>query len=794
MRNFGWIAWLCAGLAMILPVAAFGQAGQIPNNRVLGNVSGAQASPAPLTATQLTTLCNAFTATLPGCAPASGGGTVNFLRADGTWNIPFNAAAPPAIGNTTPNSGAFTTLTASGNAEFGSGIPFCDPRFYGALGNNSNNDTPAFAACVNLGIANGNGVEIHVAWGTYCLGGGTVALTGSISGTTLTVTAVTAPGVLTLNMSVTGAGVTAGTSITAFGTGTGGTGTYTVNNSQTVSSEALTATYSAGLYMPGRVKIVGSGQNGTQYNLACTNQNIPLVEIDGNYDYFADAILVGYSKTDAKYPTLWVTANHINAQIERVTAQYGTRAVEIDGVDNVLIDVFPEYSYGSANTFLGPANYVYALKSDQSAAPGGTSPSIVVQPSFWANGQARSVADIRSVAGGTTVALTASISGTTLTVTALPAGTFISQGMTLSGSGVTAGTTITAFGTGTGNTGTYTVSASQTVGSETITATNTLVFQVTACAGTCTTGASFPAGPYSYFTNYIDNSGANQVTWQLFAPWPFYGIQFDSAASVNESVVYKGDVSGTYSCMVAFTNTGVNGPTAPAIVKLSDIIGSQPVCLNYGSYVTIAQSELFGGVITGAGWGGGLVLDGNIKIGNAGGAAISLNDTSGGTTIIANNPITTANDFLDIAAGVSNVTVHDNIALSLATKCLSIAAGSSDYLDIHDNNCGATTSTVGALTGTHNIIKSNSGYNPVGVTASTTVGASPATICAGPSPETHYYSQSATNTATVKLGSGTGPTIGTMTSGATVLAELGPNECVVVTWATTAPTYAKSVH
>lgn len=54
--------------------------------------------------------------------------------------------------------------------------------------------------------------------------------TGSITGTTLTITAVTT-GILAVGTLITGTGVTAGTKITALGTGTGGTGTYTVNNS-----------------------------------------------------------------------------------------------------------------------------------------------------------------------------------------------------------------------------------------------------------------------------------------------------------------------------------------------------------------------------------------------------------------------------------------------------------------------------------------------------------------------------------------------------------------------------------
>jgi len=55
------------------------------NNTVKGNVSGSSASPSDLTQAQLTALINAFTSSLSGAVPASGGGTTTFLRADGTW-------------------------------------------------------------------------------------------------------------------------------------------------------------------------------------------------------------------------------------------------------------------------------------------------------------------------------------------------------------------------------------------------------------------------------------------------------------------------------------------------------------------------------------------------------------------------------------------------------------------------------------------------------------------------------------------------------------------------------------
>jgi hypothetical protein len=71
--------------------------------------------------------------------------------------------------------------------------------------------------------------------------GGTAAavVTGSISGTTLTVTAVSS-GTLAVGAYITGTGITNGTNITVLGTGTGGTGTYTVSASQTVSSTTIT--------------------------------------------------------------------------------------------------------------------------------------------------------------------------------------------------------------------------------------------------------------------------------------------------------------------------------------------------------------------------------------------------------------------------------------------------------------------------------------------------------------------------------------------------------------------------
>lgn len=78
---------------------------------------------------------------------------------------------------------------------------------------------------------------------------GNSAFTASISGTTMTVSAV-ASGQIGIGTEVAGGTTSAGTYVTALGTGSGGTGTYTVNNSQTVSSASMTGKYGQPLATP----------------------------------------------------------------------------------------------------------------------------------------------------------------------------------------------------------------------------------------------------------------------------------------------------------------------------------------------------------------------------------------------------------------------------------------------------------------------------------------------------------------------------------------------------------------
>lgn len=66
----------------------------LPADTIIGNNTNSPATPIALTETQVTAMLNQFTSSLQGVVPGSGGGTTNFLRADGTW------AAPTGTGGT----------------------------------------------------------------------------------------------------------------------------------------------------------------------------------------------------------------------------------------------------------------------------------------------------------------------------------------------------------------------------------------------------------------------------------------------------------------------------------------------------------------------------------------------------------------------------------------------------------------------------------------------------------------------------------------------------------------------
>jgi len=101
---------------------------------------------------------------------------------------------------------------------------------------------PSFADDLFLGTANG-----YQGTGLYAT---TAVFTGAIASTTLTVTQMLSGDPIILGMYVEGTSVTDGTYITAFGTGAGGAGTYTVSTSSTAGSTTLYGMVQASLQNP----------------------------------------------------------------------------------------------------------------------------------------------------------------------------------------------------------------------------------------------------------------------------------------------------------------------------------------------------------------------------------------------------------------------------------------------------------------------------------------------------------------------------------------------------------------
>jgi hypothetical protein len=96
---------------------------QIATSSFLGRVTAGTGNAEVLSTTQATSLLNTFTSTLKGLAPASGGGTTNFLRADGTWAAPTSSGVTGS-GNATfiPKWNTSTSLTDSSFIDDGTNL------------------------------------------------------------------------------------------------------------------------------------------------------------------------------------------------------------------------------------------------------------------------------------------------------------------------------------------------------------------------------------------------------------------------------------------------------------------------------------------------------------------------------------------------------------------------------------------------------------------------------------------------------------------------------------------------
>ena len=180
--------------------------------------------------------------------------------------------APPPIGDVSPNTGAFTSLSATGNVTFlGAGATLLQVgssldrpaavegliRYNSSLSQFEGYSSGGWGA-LGGGATGGNTNQIFYANDTVVTTSYTLPINknavstgpltyadsfvgaGGIAGTTMTIDSASG-GILAVGSVMAGAGVTAGTAITALLTGLGGTGTYSVSPSQSVSFTTLTS-------------------------------------------------------------------------------------------------------------------------------------------------------------------------------------------------------------------------------------------------------------------------------------------------------------------------------------------------------------------------------------------------------------------------------------------------------------------------------------------------------------------------------------------------------------------------
>ena len=204
-----------------------------------------------------------------------------------------NGASVLGSGDLVVGGGSFSGLTGqpTDNANLSSALAAKAPSGslfyavnYGVVADGVTDDRVALQAAINAASAVAtatNRATVVLPAGTIMVSRATVSgggalptggipnpgavFTGSISGTTMTVTAMTS-GTLGVGSYIGGGTVTAGTTITALGTGSGGTGTYTVSASQTVASSSLNTYrpyWKFCILLKNNVNVIGQGIDAT---------------------------------------------------------------------------------------------------------------------------------------------------------------------------------------------------------------------------------------------------------------------------------------------------------------------------------------------------------------------------------------------------------------------------------------------------------------------------------------------------------------------------------------------------
>ena len=244
--------------------------------------------------------------------------------------------------------------------------------------------------------------------------------------------------VIAVGMTITGTGIPANTIISAYGTGTGGAGTYTISNATTLSSAG---TYTLSLVIPARASITLSSDG---YNVfESTNSTAGNFTVGGTLSgqvatFAKDS---AFTSTGSLGIPVGTTAQRTLSAAGSTSIRYNTTLSRFEGYD---VNGTTWNTIGGGATG-GGANQVF-YENGQSITANYTVP-------VGKNAMTTGTVTIISFAG-----TAAASSNTTLNILTTSGGGSLYVGAVIAGTGVPLGTTITAFGTGSGGVGTYTVS------------------------------------------------------------------------------------------------------------------------------------------------------------------------------------------------------------------------------------------------------------------------------------------------------------------------------------------------
>jgi hypothetical protein len=209
-----------------------------------------------------------------------------------------------------------------------------------------------------------------------------VAVTGTISGTTLTVSAVQ-EGSLAVGQLIVGTGIATNTTIIGLGSGTGGVGTYTVSASQTVSSTTISASSGANHFCGGEPSNQWATGGTGAWMAALDDPSKRLVAVGHDY---------GDQDGSGFYVKIGADSGNVAANAGCQTGQSSFVCATIIG--NTLTN---PTSVLTNNTGLDRANHSFVPWCEANAGKGGSIAACAINESGWPHDDANWIAEMNNL-------------------------------------------------------------------------------------------------------------------------------------------------------------------------------------------------------------------------------------------------------------------------------------------------------------------------------------------------------------------------------------------------------------